>query len=223
MLSTAHGAAAGDLVATSSRRERATKRMPAASNGQDMTPQPRKEGSMRIPILAAAVVFVCACGTATGSGGPSPASPSPSPVALSCTPSGAASPSWPSPQTAGAGPAITSAVVSGDSMQLTFASGTPQFRVEPQSSAAFTLDPSGAPVSLAGTAGVRIVLVGFPGDRSNYSGQTSLASSGPLLLQANKLGDFEGVVTFGAGVSGPACANVTASGPTLTFRFIPAA
>jgi len=34
------------------------------------------------------------------------------------------------------------------------------------------------------------------------------------------IGDFEGVVSFGAGVSRPACANVTASSSTLTFRFI---
>ena len=107
-------------------------------------------------------------------------------------------------------------------MTLTFAAGTPQFRVEPVSSSHFIQDPSGQPVVLAGSAGVKLVLSGFRGDVANYSGQASFTSSGPLLLQASKLGDFEGVVTFGAGTSKPACANVTTTGSTLTFQFIPA-
>jgi hypothetical protein len=77
-------------------------------------------------------------------------------------------------------------------------------------------------VDLAGTSGVKVVLTGFRGDVINYSGQTSITSSGPVLLQTSKLGDFEGVVTFGAGTSKPACANVTTSGSTLTFQFIQA-
>ncbi len=107
-------------------------------------------------------------------------------------------------------------------MKLAFVSGTPAFRVEPVASPHFTRDPSGRPVDLAGTSGVKVVLTGFRGDVTNYSGQTSLMSSGPVLLQASELGDFEGVVTIGAGTSKPACANVTTSGSTLTFQFIPA-
>lgn len=107
-------------------------------------------------------------------------------------------------------------------MKLTFAMGTPQFRVEAVSSPHFIQDPSGRAVDLAGSAGVKVVLSGFRGDVTNYAGQPSITSSGPLLLQVNELGDFEGVVTFAAGTSKPACANVTASGSTLTFQFIPA-
>ncbi len=87
-------------------------------------------------------------------------------------------------------------------------------------SAHFIVDPSGRPVDLAGASGVKIVLRGFRGDVSNYTGPARLTSSGPILLEAAPIGDFEGVVGFGAGVSRPACANVTASSSTLSFHFI---
>jgi hypothetical protein len=173
---------------------------------------------MRRTTLTLAVVLLCGCGTATGTGGPS-AQVTSSPAVLACTTSGAASPSWTStyPTTS---PAIASAVADGDSLTFTFVAGTPQFEVVPVSTAQFTADPSGRPVSLAGTSGVRIVLRGFRGDMSNYSGAARLRSTGPMLLEAGATGDFEGVVSFGAGVSAPACANVTAGPSTLTFHFI---
>lgn len=107
-------------------------------------------------------------------------------------------------------------------MTLTFAAGTPAFSVEPVSSPHFIKDPSGQAVDLAGSSGVKVVFTGFRGDVANYTGQTSFTSSGPVLLQVSELGDFEGVVTFAAGTSKPACANVTAGGSTLTVQFIPA-
>jgi hypothetical protein len=178
---------------------------------------------MRRSTLFLALLFTCGCGAATGTGSASGSPPAPSPVAasplaLSCTASGTASPSWPGAQSA---PSITSAVTSGDSLQLTFSAGTPQFQVVPQSSPNFAADPSGRPVALAGSAGVKIVLTGFQGGRSNYTGQASMTSSGPRLLQVGTIGDFEGTVGFGAGVSGPSCANVESGSSTLTFHFIP--
>jgi hypothetical protein len=113
-----------------------------------------------------------------------------------------------------------SATASGDTLTLTFANGTPPFQVVPQSSAMFTEDPSGKQVSLAGTFGARIVLTGFRGDQPNYSGPKTIMSSGPLLLQVAEVGDFEGTVSWGAGLSGAGCASVTSSGSTLTFKFI---
>jgi hypothetical protein len=173
---------------------------------------------MRRTTLTLAVVLLCGCGAATGTGGPS-AQVTSSPAVLACTTSGAPSPSWTStyPTTA---PAIASAVADGDLLTFTFVAGTPQFEVVPVSSAQFTADPSGRPVSLAGTSGVRIVLRGFRGDMSNYAGASRLRSTGPILLEAGATGDFEGVVSFGAGVSAPACANVKAGPSTLTFHFI---
>ncbi len=183
---------------------------------------------MRRTTLTLALMLICACGAANSANGqPAPATASPaaqatsSPVALSCTASGAASALWPAaPSASATTPAIVSAIADGDTLKLTFVSGTPQFEVAPVDSAHFMVDPSGRPVDLAGASGVRIVLRGFRGDTSNYSGAARITSSGPILLETGAIGDFEGVVSFGAGVSRPACANVTASSAALTFHFI---
>ncbi len=168
--------------------------------------------------LTFAFALLCACGTSGSTSGQA----TPSSTALSCTASGNASPSWPAPQSASAStPAIASVVVSGDTVRVTFAAGTPQFQVEPTTSAHFTTDPGGQLIVLAGTAGVKVVLRGFRGDVQNYRGHTSFTSTGPLLLQVSEVGDFEGVVTFAMGLSKAGCANVTASGSTLTFQLIP--
>jgi hypothetical protein len=134
--------------------------------------------------------------------------------ARGCTTSGAAS---------GSGtPTIVSAAVSGDTLTLTFSNGTPAFEVTTQPSARFLEDPSGRPSTLAGSAGVRIVLRGFRGDTSNLTGvPKSMTSKGPLLRQVAPIGDFEGVVSFGAGLSSPGCADVTSNQSSLLFRFIP--
>jgi len=175
---------------------------------------------MRRITFTLALIFISACGAANGGSG-QPTPPTASPVALSCTASGDASANWPAASSASATtPAIVSAAADGDTLKLTFASGTPQFQVTPVGSAHFTVDPSGRPVDLAGASGVKIVLRGFRGDVSNYNGPARLTSSGPILLEVGAIGDFEGVVSFGAGVSRPACAHVTASSSTLTFRFI---
>lgn len=110
--------------------------------------------------------------------------------------------------------------MSGDTFTLTFTHGTPPFQVITQSGADFTEDPSGKAVTLAGTDGAQIVLTGFRGDQSDYKGEKKFKSSGPRLLEVAQLGDFEGNVTWGVGLSGPSCAVVTSSGSTLTFHFI---
>jgi hypothetical protein len=174
---------------------------------------------MRRLMLTLVVAVLCGCGASAPSASSSPTSP----VALSCTASGPASSAWPRPESASvASPAILSAAASGNTLKLTFLSGAPEFQIEPTSTAHFAQDPSGSTVDLAGSSGAQIVLRGFRGDMSNYAGQKSMSSSGPLLLQVNQIGDFEGVVTFAAGLSKPACANVVASGQTLTFHFIAA-
>jgi hypothetical protein len=112
--------------------------------------------------------------------------------------------------------------VAQDTFKLTFDTGTPDFEVTPQTSARFTADSGlGQPIDLAGSAGVRIVLKGFRGDMDNYVGPASFTSTGPLLVQVRSLGGFEGHVSWGAGLSRPGCASVTAAGSTLTFHFIP--
>jgi len=180
--------------------------------------------NFRVVVATLALALLCACGASTptaAQSSPSAAQPSPSAAALSCTSSGPASASWQ------AAPQITdtpilSAVASGDTFTLTFRTGTPAFTVQEVATAHFVKDPSNFAVDLAGNAGVRIAMTGFRGDMSNYTGSKSLDSSGPLLLQVAELGDFEGYVSWGAGLSKPGCANVVASGSTLTFHFIPA-
>ena len=177
---------------------------------------------MRGIAVTLALTFLCGCGAATPNAGQPAANTVSNPIVLSCTQDGKASPSWPQPEAASGSPSIIGAVVRGDALKLSFTAGTPEYQVLPQASAQFVADASGRPVQLPGTAGVRIILRGFRGDMSNYRGQTDLQSSGPLLLQASKIGDFEGVVSFAAGTSAPACANVAADDSSLTFRFIAA-
>ena len=159
--------------------------------------------------------ILCAC---------APTQPLPglsSPGTAACTGAGAASSSWPSPPPAsGDKPAIVSAQIAGNKFTLTFAHGTPQFEVKPQSSAHFSLEPSGKSLDLPGSAGAVIVLRGFRGDVPNYTPGVPLASHGPILLEATILGDSEGVITWAAGLSEPGCAHVTLLGSTLTFQFI---
>ncbi len=113
-----------------------------------------------------------------------------------------------------------SAIAAGDTLTLTFDQGTPEFEVKPQSTAHFIgTDGRGTPVDVAGSAGAEIILRGFRGDVGNYTGPTLIKSEGPLLLEVRAIGEFEGVVGWAAGLSMPGCANVTASGSTLTFRF----
>ena len=149
-----------------------------------------------------------------------PASPTTSPQA--CTSSGPASPSWVLPwsRAVGASP-IVSAVAAGDTFTLRFDQGTPEFETRTQGSSRFSRDPSGRPVTLAGSSGVLMVLRGFRGDAPNYRGPEALTSQGSVLQEVRQIGDFEGVVSWAAGLSAPGCASVTATGSTLTIRFVP--
>jgi hypothetical protein len=174
---------------------------------------------MKAAVIAALAVLLGACGSSNGS--PPQATPTPSPSPLACVTSGPASASWAATTRTSTTPPIVSVVAAGDVLTLTFDQGTPEFDVKQQADTQFAQDPSGRPVTLAGSAGATIVLQGFRGDMRNYAGPASIMSSGPLLLQVYALGDFEGLVSWGVGLSRPACANVTAAGSNLTFHFIP--
>jgi hypothetical protein len=165
-----------------------------------------------------AVAALCACGGTA----PTSLHPSAPPSSSSgCTSSGFASLTWALPQPASnPAPTLKSVTVSGDTLVFTFFSGTPQFQITPQANAHFTQDPTGTPVNLSGTAGVKILLTGFRGFRPNYTGPKTLTSNGPLLLQAAELGDFEGFVSWGVGLSQPGCASVSSVGTTLTLKFV---
>jgi hypothetical protein len=145
-------------------------------------------------------------------------------ASASCTSFGPASASFGPPESLpqSGPPPIASAAAAGDTFTLTFRSGTPQFEVAQQPNANFTLGPSGLPLTLAGSSGATITLRGFRGDRSNLSAvPQSISSNGSLLRQVRATEDFEGVVSWAAGLSGPSCAEVTANGSALTFHFVP--
>jgi hypothetical protein len=84
------------------------------------------------------------------------------------------------------------------------------------------INPRPAWVDVAGTVAAEITLTGFRGDVVNYTDPKSIMSQGPVLLEAREVSEFEGYVKWAVGLSGRACANVTASGSTLTFNFTPA-
>jgi len=118
-------------------------------------------------------------------------------------------------------PPLVSAVVSGDTLTLTFVQGTPAFELTPQATARFTAtDGRGGTVVLSGTAGVLIVLHGFRGDMQNYAGTKDLMANGKILVEVRELGEFEGVVGWAAGLGRAGCANVAVGSSTLTFTFL---
>jgi hypothetical protein len=167
--------------------------------------------------LVLALALLCSCGEVTPAG----SNPSPSPPGATCTSSGISSLDWALPQPASnPTPPITTVSVDGDYLRITFYHGTPQFQVTLQPDAHFTQDPGGNRVNLEGSAGAHLLLTGFGGVRPNYTGPKTVTSKGPLLLQVAELGDFEGYVSWGVGLNGPGCANVTSNGSTLTFHFM---
>jgi hypothetical protein len=173
----------------------------------------------RAVLATLGLALLSACGSTSGTAVPI----SPTATTLTCTSSGVASPDWSVPQPGSTPmPPIVSATASGDTLTLTFRQGTPAFSVAQTPTAHFLRDPSGLPLDLSGTAGVVIKMTGFRGDVENYTGQKIFASGGPLLLQIAEVGDFEGIVGWAGGLSKPGCANVTASGSTLTIHYIPA-
>lgn len=75
----------------------------------------------------------------------------------------------------------------------------PRFRVAPQASSVFRLDPSDKRVDLLGTAGIRIVLRNTTG-QGTYTGPRDLRPRFPQLREARLIGDFEAVTTWGLGL-----------------------
>ena len=125
-----------------------------------------------------------------------------------CTVAGAVSP----------GPArIVSKSASGDTFSLTFDRGVPNFLAVSQTSPRF-MSESGAPVQLAGSAGLRITLSGLqtPGDPT---GGASLMPGGQELVEVRRIADAGGVVIWAVGLRQPVCPTAVANGSTLTFRF----
>jgi hypothetical protein len=80
----------------------------------------------------------------------------------------------------------------------------PAFTVSRQASAKFIKDPSGMPVTMQGSAGLRIVLHGASGATS-YNGSRDQIAKLPVVQEVEQLGDFEAVLSWGAGLSQASC------------------
>jgi len=80
----------------------------------------------------------------------------------------------------------------------------PVYTVSRQASAKFVKDPSGLPVTMRGSAGLRIVFHGASGATS-YTGSRDQIVNLPAVQEVEQLGDFEAVLSWGAGLSQASC------------------
>jgi hypothetical protein len=91
------------------------------------------------------------------------------------------------------------------------ASGVPAYRLEPQSSGAFYKDPSGLPLNLAGAAGLKVVFQNASGRNDSgqtYSGSLDISPGLPVVREVAQVGDFERVLSWGAGLTSASCLRV---------------
>lgn len=94
-----------------------------------------------------------------------------------------------------------------DRFVVEFANGpVPKWTAIPKSSANFTLSPSGQPVTLRGSAGIRLDF--FTGTFPAYRGQTDFVTGFPQLAEARELEDFEGHVQWGLGLNHQSCKRI---------------
>jgi hypothetical protein len=80
----------------------------------------------------------------------------------------------------------------------------PAYTVSRQASAKFVKDPSGQAITLRGSSGLRIVFHGASGAGS-YTGPTDITPGLPVLQELEQLGDFEAVLSWGAGLNRSSC------------------
>ena len=92
------------------------------------------------------------------------------------------------------------------------ANAMPEYQLNRQTTAHFVRDASGQPVTLQGSAGIRLVLR----NSDIASGSPSdLKPNLPEIREVAQIGNFERVVSYGIGLATPACVRVLElSGPT---------
>ena len=178
-------------------------------------------------ILPALVgVLLVACTDNGNQSASTPPSSPPSPIPTQTTPSTGPSPTPSLPAgfqcgrsskggsaSSGAptGPTVTAVRVGGhtgfDRFVMEFSGPVPTYKVVPQSSPVFTLDPKGTKVTLDGTAGVLVTVK--PENWQAYSGPTGMRPGLPFLKQARMVQNFEGTMQWGLGIQGSPCLKVT--------------
>jgi hypothetical protein len=102
-----------------------------------------------------------------------------------------------------------------DRIVYEFARGpVPSYTLTRQASTNFVKDASGQPVTLQGSVGLKLVFHGATGYPS-YTGSTDLKPGLPVVQEVDQLGDFEGVLSWGIGLSQQSCMRtLELSGPT---------
>jgi hypothetical protein len=80
----------------------------------------------------------------------------------------------------------------------------PAYTVSRQASAKFVKDPSGLPLTMRGSSGLRIVFHGASA-ASSYNGSRDQIYNLPVVQEVEQLGDFEAVLSWGAGLSRSSC------------------
>jgi hypothetical protein len=93
-----------------------------------------------------------------------------------------------------------------DQITVEFSNGIPGQSVEikPQVGTKFTMDASGQTVTLKGTNGILVTITGAD-MHTMFHGTVNSVTGYPAMAEIRQLGDYEGVVTLGLGIQGPAC------------------
>jgi hypothetical protein len=92
-----------------------------------------------------------------------------------------------------------------DRITIEFQNGQPgSVELRPQNYSTFTNSPRGDNVTLAGSAGLLVIIQGAD-EHTAYSGPIDFKTNYPVLLEARQMEDFEGVVQWGLGLSKSAC------------------
>jgi len=80
----------------------------------------------------------------------------------------------------------------------------PSYTISRQASSQFVKDPSGLEVTLQGSGGLRIVFHGASAN-SSYSGSQDIRAGLPVVREVEQIGDFEAVLSWGAGLAQSSC------------------
>ena len=92
-----------------------------------------------------------------------------------------------------------------DRLVLQFDSRVPSYTVKRQAKPVFRVGPSGQPITLSGVSGV-LVQLHSASAAGSYSGPTDISHSDyQVLAEAKLVEDFEGYLSWGAGLTKPAC------------------
>jgi hypothetical protein len=103
-----------------------------------------------------------------------------------------------------------------DRITFEFKNGrTGSITITPQANTKFVRDAKGDTVTLAGTSGLLIKITGAD-NHTAFSGSTDIKTANyPGILEVREVGDYEGTVQWGVGLSSSACYHATIlSNPT---------